>query len=232
MRVRFGINELADRMLQSTVGAMHLVSINVAQPSQTDLNGTTFFTAIDKQPVDGPVNVHALGLEGDGVGSTKHHGGPGQAVYAYGTEDSAWWASELGRDIPPAWFGENLTVSNFSSATARVGDRWAIGTCEFQVTGPRIPCGKLSARMHQGNFGADFRKAGRPGVYLRVLTEGTITNGDEVAITRSSGISVLAVADLFFNTRASEDQLTEALQSPLSERALELFASRLASGKE
>ena len=36
------------------------------------------------------------------------HGGSDKAVYAYATEDANWWATQLGRTIPPGLFGENL----------------------------------------------------------------------------------------------------------------------------
>ena len=83
---------------------MHVVSVNVKLPPAGG------GTAIDKQPAAGPVAVTADGLEGDGVGDTEHHGGPDQAVYAYGTADYTWWAHELGRSLPPGTFGENLTI--------------------------------------------------------------------------------------------------------------------------
>ena len=40
-------------------------------------------SGIDKKPVDGRVAVHRLGLDGDVQVNRKHHGGEGQAVYAY-----------------------------------------------------------------------------------------------------------------------------------------------------
>ena len=40
-------------------------------------------SGIDKRPVAGRVAVHELGLDGDVQVNRKHHGGEGQAVYAY-----------------------------------------------------------------------------------------------------------------------------------------------------
>ncbi|CAA9235964.1 MAG: hypothetical protein AVDCRST_MAG54-1267, partial [uncultured Actinomycetospora sp.] len=40
-------------------------------------------TGIDKKTVAGRVAVHELGLDGDVQANRKHHGGEGQAVYAY-----------------------------------------------------------------------------------------------------------------------------------------------------
>jgi MOSC domain-containing protein YiiM len=54
-------------------------------------------SGIDKRPVTGRVAVHPLGLEGDVQVNKKHHGGEGQAVYAYAQEDAVWWEAELAR---------------------------------------------------------------------------------------------------------------------------------------
>src|SRR3954449_12158945 len=89
-------------------------------------------TGIDKRPVDGPVRVEPLGLVGDSILDTAHHGGLRHAVYAYAREDLEWWEHELGeeldRPIIPGSFGENLTVSGVAVNEARFGDRWAIGS--------------------------------------------------------------------------------------------------------
>ena len=68
-------------------------------------------SGIDKRPVAGRVAVHPLGLDGDVQVNKKHHGGEGQAVYAYAQEDAEFWIAELGRELPPGRFGENLRTS-------------------------------------------------------------------------------------------------------------------------
>ena len=58
-------------------------------------------SGIDKRPVDGPVRLTESGVDGDTICDVAHHGGPDQAVYAYSTDDLAWWSAELrqaGRD--------------------------------------------------------------------------------------------------------------------------------------
>ena len=103
-------------------------------------------TAIDKQPVAGPVAVGRLGLGGDRQMDVKHHGGPLQAVYAYASEDLAWWSRELGREIPHGFFGENLTTAGIDIGGARQGEQWRLGEADdpdhvvLQVTDSRIPC--------------------------------------------------------------------------------------------
>ena len=60
-------------------------------------------------PVDGPVRLARLGVDGDTICDLDNHGGPDQAVYAYSSEDLAFWSAELGR--PVATVGQNLTLS-------------------------------------------------------------------------------------------------------------------------
>jgi MOSC domain-containing protein YiiM len=152
-------------------------------------SGTEGVTAIDKRPVEGPVRVGRYGLRGDVQVSRKHHGGLEQAVYAYGQDDADFWSAELGRDLPPGWFGENLRVSGIDPTAARAGDRWAIGAVVLEVTSPRTPCatfarwvGGADARGWVRRFG----EAGRLGAYLRVVHAGSIAAGDEIEVTPST----------------------------------------------
>lgn len=106
-------------------------------------------TAIDKRPVDGPVEVGELGLAGDVQCDTRYHGGPDKALYAYSTEDAAWWAEELDRDVAPGLFGENLTVEALDVSEAEIGERWRIGSdVVVEVRQPRTPCDNLAAPGH------------------------------------------------------------------------------------
>jgi hypothetical protein len=43
------------------------------------------------------VLLTASGVDGDTICDVAHHGGPDQAVYAYSTDDLAWWSAELAR---------------------------------------------------------------------------------------------------------------------------------------
>ena len=138
-------------------------------------------TAIDKRPVEGPVAVHELGVDGDRQIDSSH-GGPDQAVYAYADEDAAWWAEELGRDVPPGLFGENLRLRGVDVSGARIGERWRIGDVLLEVRMPRTPCQNLSLRVGIEGFHMRFNAAGRVGALLRVVEPGTLTAGDEVEL--------------------------------------------------
>lgn len=153
-------------------------------------------TAIDKRPVPHRVAARALGLDGDHVCDTEHHGGVHQAVYAYAEEDARRWGAELGRELPPGWFGENLRIAGLPVSDAVLGARWAIGDTLLEVSAPRVPCSTFQHWSGEAHWVKRFTLQNDTGAYLRVLTEGTIGVGDEVRIvyTPDHGITV---RDLF-----------------------------------
>lgn len=139
-------------------------------------------TGIDKKPVDGTVAVHGLGLNGDVQVNRKHHGGEGQAVYAYAQEDADFWIAELGRELPPGRFGENLRTSGLDLRNAVLGDRWRIGTALFEVTAWRTPCANFARFWDVPDLVRRFAAHGATGAYLRVLETGGIGAGDAVEV--------------------------------------------------
>ena len=150
--------------------------------------GTVGTTAIDKQPVDGPVKVGRQGLYADVQADRKHHGGEEKAVYAYAAGDADWWAEQLGRDIPPGLFGENLRVEGLEVSNARVGERWKIGDkVVLEVTVPRTPCLTFARWMGEEDNGwvRRFSDARRLGAYLRVVATGAVQAGDAIEVLLS-----------------------------------------------
>ena len=139
-----------------------------------------------------------LGLPGDAIVDTENHGGVDQALYLYTTPDYEWWSAELGRELKPGTFGENLTVSEIESAKLSIGDRLHIGEVILEVTSPRIPCVTLAARMEDPTFVKRFRHAERPGLYCRVIQEGTIQAGETVIYEPYTQPTILAI-EMFRN---------------------------------
>ena len=210
---------------------MRVVSVNVSRPRLVELSGRRHRSAILKQPVTGPVGVGRLGLAGDAVGSKRHHGGPDQAVYAYTTDDYAWWSKELGQEFAPATFGENLTIEGLESATLFIGDRLRVGRdVLLEVTSPRIPCGTLAGRMGDPHFAQRFVRARRPGPYLRVIATGDVEAGDGVALdpAQRSSLALLDLVDLFYDRKAPAAVLVRALEAPVAARARADLEERLA----
>jgi MOSC domain-containing protein YiiM len=139
-------------------------------------------SGIDKTPVTGRVAVHELGLDGDVQVNKKHHGGEGQAVYAYAQEDAQFWIAELGRELPPGRFGENLRTSGVDLRNALLGDRWRVGTALFEVTAWRTPCANFARFWGVPDLVKRFAAHGATGAYLRVLEPGDVGAGDAVEI--------------------------------------------------
>ncbi len=75
-----------------------LRSVNVGMPRDAAWAGIGR-TSIDKASVPGPVEVHRLGLAGDQVSDTRHHGGRDKAVYAVAREELDWWGERLGDEL-------------------------------------------------------------------------------------------------------------------------------------
>jgi MOSC domain-containing protein YiiM len=143
-------------------------------------------SGIAKLRLDGPVAVGPLGIEGDVIVDTRHHGGHDQAVYAYSDSDADVWVTELEREIPPGLFGENLRVAGVDATAAVVGERWQVGEPGtgplLEATSPRTPCAKFAARMGEPRWVKRFHVKGLTGTYLRVLEPGTVTAGDPVTV--------------------------------------------------
>ena len=139
-------------------------------------------TGIDKRPVTGRVAVRELGLVGDVQVNRRYHGGEGQAVYAYGQEDADFWVAELGRELPPGRFGENLRTSGVDLTGALLGEQWRIGSALFEVTAPRIPCANFARFWDEPQLVKRFTAHGATGAYLRVLQTGEIGAGDDVEV--------------------------------------------------
>ncbi len=170
---------------------MQLLSVNVGTPQP--IEGKSGTSGIFKQPQAGPVMIHPLGLENDAIVDTENHGGLDQAVYIYGQPDYDWWAEQLGQELLPGTFGENLTFSELESATIQVGDQFRIGEVLLEVTYPRIPCVTLARRMNDPMFVRKFHKAKRPGIYARVRREGPVEAGMDVEYLPTEHSALLAI---------------------------------------
>ena len=154
-----------------------VISVNTGRAQAVGWAGRTQRSAIDKRPAAGPLAIGPLGVQGDEQADTKDHGGVEQAVYAYAREDLDWWVEQLGLELPNGTFGENLTTAGLDVSGALLGEIWRAGTAVLQVRSVRIPCGVFAAWMGeqyaaQRGWVRRFAAAGRPGAYLKVLTDG------------------------------------------------------------
>jgi MOSC domain-containing protein YiiM len=190
-----------------------LLSVNVGR-AQTVPGGRRYVrSAIWKTPVEGRVAVRGVNLDGDEQADRRVHGGPDKAVYAYGADEIRLWERELGRDLGPSPFGENLTVEGLDVSGARVGDRWGVGTTVLEVVQPRLPCFKLGVKFGDPKFLKQFARAGRPGAYLRIVEEGELGVGDDVEVVQRADHDV-SVRFMMHALLVDQSMLGELLEIP------------------
>ena len=81
---------------------MRLLSVNVGTPREMARSrGRPVLSGIIKEPVQGPVIVRKLNLDGDRQADLSVHGGEDKAVYAYPSEHYGYWRERFpGRDMP------------------------------------------------------------------------------------------------------------------------------------
>jgi MOSC domain-containing protein YiiM len=171
-----------------------VLSVNVGQARTVEWRGRSVTTAIWKEPVDSPVRVEGVNLDGDDQADRRVHGGADKAVYAYAAEDYDWWASVTGCLVPGGAFGDNLTTEGIDLGGSLIGDRWHVGSAVLEVAQPRQPCFKLGIRMADEQFPGLFAAAGRPGAYLRVIEVGTVAEGDEIVVEPAAFPAVMVAA--------------------------------------
>ncbi len=173
-----------------------LVSVNVGMPKDVRWRDRTVYTGIWKTPVEGPVMVRRLNIDGDGQGDLGGHGGEQRAVMVYQSESYDFWKAYLDRDdLQPGHFGENFTITGLSDDEVCIGDRYRIGEAEFEVTQPRVTCFRIGLRLDEPEMPNLLVAQHRPGFYFRVITEGRVQAGDDIVRTRR-GRHELSVADV------------------------------------
>jgi MOSC domain-containing protein YiiM len=191
-----------------------LFSVNLGIPTVAAWAGdASGRSGIDKRPAAGRVTVRAYGVEGDFIGERAHHGGPDKAAYAYAREDAAWWERELGREIPPGGFGENLSTEGIDVTGAVIGERWAIGSARFEVTIPRTPCRTFAGFWGVPDLIKRFTAHGAPGAYLRVVDDGDVGADDPIEVVHRPPHGV-TIGESFRALTISPELLPRLLEAP------------------
>ncbi|PWN01696.1 MOSC domain-containing protein [Nocardioides silvaticus] len=210
-----------------------LLSVNVGLPKEAEWAGIGR-TSIDKARVSGVVKVTELGVEGDQVSDTQHHGGIDQAVYAYAREDLDFWEGELALPIRDGQFAENLTTEGIDLNSAAVGTRLRVGDVLLEIASVRTPCNDFKCWMGLNGFDnaawvKRFAAALRPGPYLRVLETGSIAAGDPIEVVHEPDHGI-TVRDLFIALNLDRTRLPELLAiddlAPRLRRRVEDYLAR------
>jgi MOSC domain-containing protein YiiM len=194
---------------------MKLISVNVGLPREVTWNGGSVKSGIFKQPVQGSIRVRRLNLVGDEQADLSVHGGPDKAVYAYPAEHYNYWRGEL-PNYELTWgnFGENFTTEGLDENVVQIGDRFRIGTAEFVVTQPRVPCYKLGIRFARPDMVKRFLNSRRTGFYFAVAQEGELRAGVpiELVAREAKSLTVAEITKLYAFQKDDLKMLQRAVQ--------------------
>ena len=175
---------------------MKVISLNISLPRIVEYNGGPVATGIFKEPVQGPVMLRTLNLDGDRQADLSVHGGVTKAVYAYPSEHYEFWKKEFpDMELPYGMFGENFTTEGIFEEAVNVGDCFRIGEAELMVTEPRLPCYKLGIKFRRPDIIRKFLQSRRTGFYFSVLKEGEVKAGDRIELISRNGNGI-AISDI------------------------------------
>lgn len=194
---------------------MKLLSVNVGLPRQVISKGKVVTTGIFKYPVEGPVRIRTLNLDGDRQADLTVHGGIHKAVYAYPVEHYEYWRRELPEvEFPWGMFGENLTTEGLLESDVHIGNRFQIGSAQLIASQPRLPCYKLAVKFGRDDIIKRFLDSRRTGFYFAVVKEGEVNAGDSIELISSDAnkIAVSEITRLFLDGKDDVAALKRALQ--------------------
>jgi MOSC domain-containing protein YiiM len=210
---------------------MKLLSLNVGRPRLIVYKAETINTGIFKPPVNGPIPLRTLNLDGDRQADLAVHGGPNKAVYGYPSEHYDYWRKELpGIDLPWGMFGENFTTEDMHESELHIGDRLQIGTAILMVRQTRTPCYKLAAKFQRDDMLQRFLASGRSGFYFSVEQEGTVVAGDSFTFLSRNphGVTIAEMNRLLVREKYDRVLLERAIQTAaLPENWRDQFSQRL-----
>jgi len=210
---------------------MKLISINVGLPREIVVGGRSVRTSIWKYPVHGRIRVSTLNLDGDQQSDLSVHGGIDKAVYLYPSEHYSYWRTQFADfDLPWGAFGENFTSEGILEDGVTIGDRLRVGSAEFMVTQPRMPCFKLGIRFDRRDMVKRFLQSKRSGFYLSVIREGEVEKGDAIEFTQKQkpGLTIMDIVNLYTIDSENQELLRRATELPaLPQSWKDYFRKRL-----
>ncbi|NOV26740.1 MOSC domain-containing protein [Cupriavidus necator] len=195
-------------------------------------------SGIAKTATRARIRVSATGLEGDGQGDPRHHGGPEKALHHYAFDHYPAWRLALAEqgaagdgvlDTPGA-FGENLSTTGLTEADVCIGDRFRLGTALVEVSQARQPCWKLNHRFGYAGMSRAVQQSLRTGWYYRVLETGEVAAGDvlELVARPCPGWPLHRLLQVLYVNRLDYAALEQmAALAPLAESWRKLARQRL-----
>ncbi|KAI2466932.1 PK beta-barrel-protein domain-containing protein-like protein [Annulohypoxylon bovei var. microspora] len=196
------------------------------------------FSAINKQPRSGKVQLTVGGLSGD-ERQYIHHKSPDNAIHQYDPRHYDDWKKILPdreHKFKVGAFGENLSSAYLSENNLCVGDKFRLGPeAIVQVTMLRQPCYKLNHRFEYKKMSSLIQTTGYTGWYYRVIQGGEVQEGDEIELIERINPywSLSRVHHILYTDVSNLEAITELSQlEGLSHEFLTLFQDRLAKGTE
>jgi len=195
---------------------MLVESLNIGLPKKEVFYGKEITTGICKRPVSVLLRLRKLGFDGDGVADARNHGGVDKAVCVYSLDHYPFWEETLGIRLPPAAFGENLSVTNLEEANVCIGDVFEVGTAKVQLTQPRQPCKTLAARYGRNDLVKLVINSGFSGFYFRVLQEGAVEVGNPLFFAKKDPheVSVDFANRIYHHDRKNREGIERVLAVP------------------
>jgi len=209
---------------------MRIISLNIGLPSTQHYEGEEVITGGVKKPV--PHAVLRFGnFDGDRQADRVNHGGLEKAVCVYPFDHYPYWKRQLGGDLQPGAFSENLTVSGAIETEVCVGDVFRIGEATVQASQPRMPCAKLAGKNASMMLPKLIANTGYTGFYMRVLSEGLVVAdvGFDLVQAHPERITIADVNSILYGKQSYDIALIERLAElpEFSEVGRTQFAQRL-----
>lgn len=111
------------------------------------------------------------GIEGDA------HAGADHRQVSFLAMESVNKMKEMGADVTPGAFGENITTTGLDLLNIKVGDRLRTGTCVLEITQIGKECHEPCSIFYQ--VGDCIMP--REGLFARVIEGGKICVGDDIS---------------------------------------------------
>src|ERR671910_1733906 len=212
-----------------TIRSMRIISLNVGLPSAQFYEGRELITGGAKKPVPRAV-LRFTNFDWDLQADQVNHGGLEKAVCVYPFDHYPYWSRQLGRDLQPGAFSENLTVSGAIETEVCIGDVFRIGEAMVQVSQPRMPCAKLAGKNRSKMLPKLIANVGYTGFYMRVLSEGLVDAGHGFDLFRAhpDRITIADVNSIIYEKSHDVELIKRLAELPeFSEVGRTLFAQRL-----
>lgn len=194
---------------------MKVLSTNIGKPQLIEWRGQQIETGIYKYPVDEPIFLGSEDVVADHVIDRRYHGGVDKACYLYSADHYSFWKNKYPEaDFNWGMFGENITMSGLNESQIHIGDSFQLGEAVVQISQPRQPCFKLGVRFNDQKVVSDFWELPYPGIYLRIIKQGIVKNGDEMILLDRNieSLTVSQVFSIFSGNRENMELIDKALK--------------------